>query len=46
MVNPFDRNFLKFFLGFVFILAASFGVLYVVGLYSSVGEPSATVIGK
>ena len=40
MVNPFDRNFFKFFIGFVCILALSFGVLYFVGRYSA--SPSAT----
>ena len=34
MVNPFDRNFLKFFLGFVCILAFSFLILYAVGIYN------------
>jgi hypothetical protein len=31
MVNPFDRNFFKFFIGFVCILGLSFLILYVVG---------------
>jgi hypothetical protein len=34
MVNPFDRNFFKFFIGFVIILLMSFAVLYVVQAYS------------
>lgn len=35
MVNPFDKNFFKFLLGFLCILAVSFAVLYVVGAVSS-----------
>jgi hypothetical protein len=34
MKNPFDRDFLKFFVGFVCILSLSFGVLAFVGMYS------------
>jgi len=34
MVNPFDRNFFKFFAGFVCILGVSFSVLYIVGVYA------------
>ena len=34
MVNPFDHNFMKFFLGFACILGFSFGILYLVGQYS------------
>jgi len=30
MVNPFDKSFFKFLIGFVLILAASFAVLYAV----------------
>jgi hypothetical protein len=33
MVNPFDRNFFKFLLGFLVILAASWSVIYFVGRY-------------
>jgi hypothetical protein len=33
MVNPFDRNFFKFFTGFVLILLASFALLYLVQIY-------------
>ncbi len=44
MVNPFDRNFFKFFMGFVLILAISFGLLYIVGTYSSSAEKRASVI--
>ena len=36
MVNPFDRNFFKFSIGFVMILCFSFTVLYFTGKYSSV----------
>ena len=38
MVNPFDRNFFKFFLGFVCILSISFCILYIVGQYSQTEE--------
>ena len=31
MVNPFDRNFFKFLIGFICVLLASFAVLYLVG---------------
>jgi hypothetical protein len=34
MVNPFDQNFFKFFIGFICILGISFGILYYVGQYS------------
>ena len=34
MVNPFDRNFFKFLIGFICVLLASFVVLYFVGRYS------------
>jgi hypothetical protein len=30
MVNPFDRNFFKFFIGFICILVLSFAILYIV----------------
>jgi hypothetical protein len=33
MVNPFDKTFFRFLLGFTFILTASFGVMYFVGVY-------------
>ena len=33
MVNPFDRNFFKFVLGFACILLASFVLLYFVGRF-------------
>jgi len=35
MVNPFDRNFFKFLIGFACILVLSFVVLYLVSLYVS-----------
>jgi magnesium-transporting ATPase (P-type) len=46
MVNPFDRNFFKFFVGFVCILAVSFGVLYIVGTYTNSADKRASVIQK
>jgi len=33
MVNPFDRNFFKFFIGFIFVLLTSFTILYFIGRY-------------
>jgi hypothetical protein len=33
MVNPFDRSFLKFLIGFACILLMSFALLYFVGAY-------------
>jgi len=33
MVNPFDKSFFKFLIGFAIILLVSFGVLYLVGNY-------------
>jgi hypothetical protein len=33
MVNPFDRNFFKFLLGFIIILISSFALLYIVNVY-------------
>lgn len=35
MVNPFDRTFFRFVLGFAFMLSLSFAILYFVGQYSS-----------
>lgn len=35
MVNPFDRSFFRFFFGFVIILALSFIILYLVGLWGN-----------
>jgi len=37
MVNPFDKNFFKFFIGFVCILCVSFGILYIVGRFTDDG---------
>ena len=46
MVNPFDRNFFKFFIGFVCILGISFSLLYVVGAYTQSVDKRAAVIEK
>jgi hypothetical protein len=35
MVNPFDRNFFKFFIGFVCIIAVSFLVVTIASQYES-----------
>lgn len=35
MVNPFDRSFFKFLIGFTLILGVSFAILYFVGRYSA-----------
>ncbi|MEA2715426.1 MAG: hypothetical protein QOG91_454 [Candidatus Parcubacteria bacterium] len=44
MVNPFDRSFFKFFVGFICILSVSFAIIYFVGRYGlSLGQPSAAV---
>lgn len=34
MINPFDRTFFKFLIGFALILGVSFAILYFVGRYS------------
>lgn len=34
MVNPFDRTFFRFLIGFTLMLAISFSILYIVGKYS------------
>ncbi|MFA6404953.1 MAG: hypothetical protein WCW03_03075 [Candidatus Paceibacterota bacterium] len=44
MVNPFDRNFFKFFFGFLFILIVSFTILYFVGRYSVEDTSSKAVL--
>lgn len=44
MVNPFDRNFFKFFFGFVLILIASFTILYAIGAYYQSVDKKASVI--
>jgi hypothetical protein len=36
MVNPFDKNFFHFLIGFLLILCFSFSVIYFTGKYSSV----------
>jgi len=41
MVNPFDRNFFKFFFGFTFLLLVSFTVIYIVQQYGSSLEAQA-----
>ncbi|MFA6458779.1 MAG: hypothetical protein WCV79_00035 [Candidatus Paceibacterota bacterium] len=41
MVNPFDVNFFKFLAGFLCILMASFGVLYVANSYTEPASPAA-----
>ena len=46
MVNPFDRNFFKFFLGFVCILSFSFCILYIVGQYSATEEIQQAAVTK
>lgn len=44
MVNPFDRSFFKFFIGFICILTLSFAIIYVVGRYALSDErPSAAL---
>jgi hypothetical protein len=44
MVNPFDRNFFKFFIGFVCILCFSFGVLFAVGYYSNSNSRASSAV--
>lgn len=34
MINPFDKTFLKFLVGFLFILGMSFAIFYGIGVYS------------
>jgi hypothetical protein len=36
MINPFDKNFFRFLLGFTCILVFSFSVLYFTGIYKDV----------
>ena len=43
MVNPFDRNFFRFLLGFLLILTVSFGIIYFVGRYIGNAPVQATV---
>ena len=42
MVNPFDKTFFRFILGFAFILSLSFGVLFFAGRYQSSLATNAT----
>ncbi|MFA6554719.1 MAG: hypothetical protein WCS89_04425 [Candidatus Paceibacterota bacterium] len=46
MVNPFDQNFFKFLIGFLFILGVSFSIVYIVGNYSKPTDKQATVIQR
>jgi hypothetical protein len=34
----FDKSFFKFFLGFIFILAVSFSLFFLVGVYGDIGQ--------
>jgi multisubunit Na+/H+ antiporter MnhG subunit len=36
MVNPFDKNFFNFLLGFALILCGSFAILYITGVYKDI----------
>lgn len=36
MKNPLDKNFFKFLIGFICILATSFGFLYIAGAYGNI----------
>jgi hypothetical protein len=47
MVNPFDRTFFRFVLGFTLILVISFAILFFVGEYTSdLDKKSDAVLGK
>lgn len=46
MVNPFDRNFFKFFTGFVCILLLSFLALYLVQRYRNDLDGQAGSLGE
>jgi hypothetical protein len=46
MINPFDSNFIKFFLGFVLILLAGFAFLYLTHTYNPDAAIQATVYGS
>ena len=47
MVNPFDRTFFRFVIGFTLILAISFAVLFFVGEYSSdLDQRGDAILGK
>lgn len=41
MINPFDRNFFRFIVGFVAILSISFGILFYVSRYTDTGNKQA-----
>jgi 1,4-dihydroxy-2-naphthoate octaprenyltransferase len=44
MVNPFDRSFFRFLIGFVCILCVSFAILYTVGRFTpSSNSPTAAL---
>jgi hypothetical protein len=44
MVNPFDRNFFHFFVGFLVILCTSFSILFLADKYSRVLDGKAAAI--
>ncbi|MDE1967170.1 MAG: hypothetical protein KGI45_03860 [Patescibacteria group bacterium] len=46
MTNPFDRNFYRFFIGFICILCVSFAVLYFVGHYGTNQESTSASAGN
>jgi hypothetical protein len=47
MVNPFDRTFFRFLLGFTLILVVSFAILFFVEQYSSeIDQRSDAILGK
>ncbi len=47
LINPFDKSFFKFFIGFVCILCFSFSVLYIVGRYGNTPSgPAAATLSK
>jgi hypothetical protein len=46
MVNPFDRSFFKFFIGFVGILCFSFSVLYIVGRFGNIKASTSANAGS
>jgi hypothetical protein len=46
MVNPFDRNFFKFFIGFLCILAISFAIMYFVGKWGDSLDKQAASLFK
>lgn len=46
MINPFDRSFFKFFLGFIVIILASLAVLYFAGHYNASSDTKASIMQK